>query len=267
MTPLPEWPQGWPVLRTGLLAVRRAAAARGSGDRRAEERALVRLAEYPIFEGLRGDQSGVPRGRAILDHVGAVVSRVATDAGEMTPGQRRALALWARLVTTGVTAGGIAAEDPAVRAGRQSKGRAEKQIEAAMGLGGERSAAATRDAVKVLFEAVRAALTGRLPSAGGAATPDPAGVRYEWTGFAQRGEHAARSLLAVTAHLAAAPLPVVLLADGWGPLPAALRNLARRPPDLRSCGGDRPSPLPCRSWVVKLGAACPGRCRGGWEQP
>jgi hypothetical protein len=85
-----------------------------------------------------------------------------------------------------------------------------------MWLGGERSSAATRDAIKVLFDTVRAALTGRLPPAGGAATPDPAGVRYEWTGFAQRGEHAARSLLALTAHLAAAPLPVVLLGDGWG---------------------------------------------------
>jgi tetratricopeptide (TPR) repeat protein len=132
-----------------------------------------------------------------------------------------------------VTAGGIAAEDPGVRSRRQSKERATKQIESLMWLGGERSSAASREAIKMLFDAMQAAMTARLVSGDVVATPGADGVRYEWEGFVQRHDNAALALLAVTAHLAAAPLPVTLFADGWGPLPAPLRQLARRPPDLR----------------------------------
>src|SRR5690349_11946879 len=120
----PEWPEAWPAMRSALLAVRRAAAARASGDRRAEERALVRLAAHPMFEGIRGDLSGAARGKAILVHVGTVASRVAAEAGEMTGSQQRALQLWERVITSGITAGSIAAEDLGVRSGRQSRERA-----------------------------------------------------------------------------------------------------------------------------------------------
>lgn len=71
----------------------------------------------------------------------------------------------------------------------------------------------------MLFVAMQAALTARLAPTGGVAIPGADGVRYEWAGFAQRHEHAALALLALAAHLAPAPLPVTLLADGWGPLP------------------------------------------------
>ncbi len=157
----------------------------------------------------------------------------ATDRPTDRPG-RDALLAWSRVVSDGVTVRDLAAEPTAARATDRSRTAAELRLKAALWLGGNNPSSRTGAAIRSLHEAVVGAVHARLDEAG-LATLLAAGVEYEWDALARRGNTAAQALLSVLAFAEpTVPFPVRLLADGWGPLPDALRPLAEAgPPAVR----------------------------------
>jgi tetratricopeptide (TPR) repeat protein len=223
--------------RGGLLAVRDVVYARDHLTPNEERKALRVVADHPAFDGLDLTGDRLVRGKWITQRATDALAALRrqlppTAATAVGNPADKAVLLWTYALSEGLHPDELARRFPDLLPGRAdsaTRAAAPLRVRGVMWLPGNRPLRASEAGVKEVYYAVTAALqvTGDL-----APTLAQASFDYEWQRLMRDQPREQRQLVTLLSFMAAEPLPLSMLRNGWEALPSPLRRTVRRAADL-----------------------------------